>query len=296
MQSATANAFPPVPELFEGEIDRWDRSHCGGNLVAVTCRPYPQGFRDHRGGKRLIDNRSPWKPYEHPMRPRTALTNGLLYGCGGAPPLAATGLLFNADFSERALTGALLGLVLSANLLFLIAYCVHPQTAADVVGPCAPPPASKRVACYCGRAAGGLLLGTYVAGLVFLLECASLVEVYGGVYEYLTFAAADDPARHHYLELYTTSGAAAGALGAGLLGVVLAPIWYGGRRVLRSGLIASVLGFVAGAFAAAPPGLFAKNMIPDTDGLSYPVILGAMTGSAAAVVLARWAGRRTARD
>jgi hypothetical protein len=229
------------------------------------------------------------------MRSRTALTNGLVYGCAGAPLLGATGLVIDGDFSERALVVALLGLGFNANVLFVIGYSVHPQTAAlggMALGTAAP---SKRVAMYCGRAAGGLLLGEYAAGLMFLLEFTSLVQVYGGAHDYLAFAAAGDPARHHFLELYTTCGAAAGALGAGLLGVVLAPGRYGGRRVLRSGVIASGAGLVAGAFAAAVPGLSAQAVPPDVEALTFAATPGAMAGCAAAVVLARWAGRRTAR-
>lgn len=224
------------------------------------------------------------------MQTSSALSNGLLYGAiaAGAPVGI---MLLNCGSSERALTVTLIAMVLYANVAFFIAFCSHRQTSEDIASAQSEETPTLKLGTLFLRIIIGLSLAAYVGGLVFLLELSNMIEVYGGVYEYLTFDGADLPERYHYLAIYTMSGAAASAMAAGFIGTVLAPRAYGGRMVIRSAMMSSGLGFFIGGFTSAVPGLMATKLISEVVAYSFAIAVGSLSGIASAFVL-RWQARR----
>lgn len=137
----------------------------------------------------------------------------------------------------------------------------------------------------------GFGLGAAAAFVVLAMTLAFVTLVFGGLDDYLSRKHPREERWLHEFVFGVMIGAEPAAFIASFLAVMMAPVRYGDRLVIRSWIMAATLGAVAGGYAG---GMITKLHPQYLEFETIPVVVlsvSVLTGIAAAIVLRLFVNR-----
>ena len=223
------------------------------------------------------------------MQPKSSLSRGLLYGAasGGVVAIVVGALapIGGAGWTE-VLPGCSVSFFTWGAIGFLLGFFSHREPATDAAGNLAirrgPFSIIKQWVC---RVIVGFVLGGLAAGMVELMHVGFIVVIYGGLDEFFNRKLNREELRLYDLGLCAMTGSATGAMLAGFMGALIAPMRYDSRSIILTSMMAAALGALGGAWFGGAVSLLYRGYLSLGWIFTLAIIIGVLAGAGGALVL-----------